>query len=201
MDDWTISSRTYALDTGGGAVHAYVVIKDNTGRVVREYHGLQTDPETGDSAGGNPTSYLPGSGFKLRVWRFQGETEMSKDQVRVTDDEVFRGSRGQVERILADLDQAANEINQQNYKYDAVRVFSESQNSNSVYGTLMRVADERAQRLGARPIEIPERLQQDDIIRDEEGRSSWAPGIHRDLLPDGLSTSTKKVPPLFGNKS
>lgn len=201
MDEWTINSRTLPLPPGGGSVHAYIAIRDDTGRVVREYHGFQADPETGDLAVDNPASYIPGSGFALTARIRSGESALPNPRARVADEEVFRGSRSQVERILADLDQAVADINRQNLEYDAVRFFSESQNSNSVYGTLMRVADERARKLGAGPIEVPERLHDDDIVRDDESRSSWAPGIHRNLLPDGLSTSTKKAPPLFKNKS
>ena len=176
------------MATGGGAVHAYIAIEDNTGRAVREYHGFQVDPETGAEATDNPASYIPGSGFALSARIRGGETVWSNQRARVADEEVFRGSRSQVERILGDLDQAVDDINQMSLQYDAVRFLSEAQNSNSVYGTLMRVADGRAQGLGAGPIETPERLMRDDVLRDEEGRSSWAPGIHRNLLPDGLST-------------
>ena len=202
MEEWTINSRTLPLAPGGGSVHAYIAIRDNTGRVVREYHGFQIDPETKELAVDNPASYFPGSGFALGARVFSGESNWWNPGARPADEEVFRGSRSQVERILVDLDQAEVDINQQRFEYDAVRFLSEAQNSNSVYGTLMRVADERALELGAGPIDVPERLLRDDIIRDEESRSSWAPGIHRDLLPNGLSTSTKKkkVPPPFRNK-
>ena len=65
----------------------------------------------------------------------------------------------------------------------------------------MQVANDKAQEMGAGQIAIPGRLLQDDIVFDSQSRSSWAPGIHRNLLPDGTSTSPKKItPPLFRNK-
>ena len=106
MDNWTISSRTFALPTGGGAVHAYIAIKDNTGKVIHEYHGFQIDRETNKIADGNPLSYLPGSDFPLQARRWPGEYWSSRQELRVHDEEVFRGSRKQVGLIGAELDRA-----------------------------------------------------------------------------------------------
>ena len=193
MDEWRISSRTFALPTGGGAVHAYIAVKDETGRVVDEYHGFQVDRETGDIAGGNPVSYLPGSRFPLEARRIRGEHWPSRRDLRVHEEEVFRGSREQVREIQAELDQAVGDINSRNLKYGALHFLSESQNSNSVYSTLMQVANDKANEMGVGSIDIPGRLLRDDIVFDNQSRSSWAPGIHRNLLPKEHPRHRRKV--------
>lgn len=201
MDEWTISSRTFALPTGGGAVHAYLAIKDGMGRVVAEYHGFQIDPDTNEIAADNPLSYIPGSGFPLNARLIRGEYWPSRRNLRVHDEEVFRGSSKQIKEIRSELDEAVKGINRQNLEYGALHVLSESQNSNSVYATLMRVADEKAREIGAGQIEVPGRLLRDDIVFDSQSRSSWAPGTHRDLLPEGTDTRPVKKPQrLFRNK-
>ncbi len=202
MERWTISSRTYALPIGGGAVHAYIAIKDDTGQVVAEYHGFQVDPDTGKLAVGDSSSYFPGSDFTLQARQFTEEYWQPRTNLRVHDEEVFRGSREQVAQIRVELDQAAKDINDQGLRYEAAKIFSESQNSNSVYRTLMEVAGNKAEEIGAAPIMIPGKLLQDDIVFDGQSRSSWAPGIGLNLLPKGTSSSPKKQPPpLFENKS
>jgi len=202
MDNWTISSRTYALPVGGGAVHAYIAIKDDSGRVVAEYHGFPINRETGDNEGANPLAITPLSNFQLQARRMAGEYWPLRQFTQVHDEEVFRGSQSQVQQIQSAPDNAMREIDVHDFDYGGVHFLSESRNSNSVYGTLMQVADERAQEIGAGRIETPERLVKDNIVFDQQSRSSWAPGIHRNLLPDGLSPpANKKAPPLFRNKS
>ena len=107
----------------------------------------------------------------------------------VHDEEVFRGSRSQVGQIRSALDAAAAEINRRDLDYGIIHLFSESQNSNSVYGTLMGVAAAKARDIGANPVTIPGRLLDDQVVFDPRGRSSWAPGIHRDLLAPGQMTA------------
>ena len=71
---------------------------------------------------------------------------------------VFRCSQDQVAQIRTALDQAVEDINRQDLQYEAVNLFSESQNSNSVYRTLMDVADEirrRRRRVGLERLAIP----------------------------------------------
>lgn len=202
MDKWTISSRTYALPIGGGAVHAYIAVKDDTGQVIAEYHGFQVDPETGNTAGNDSSSYFPGSNFRLEARQYPEEYWQSRTDLRVHDEEVFRGSPEQVAQIRTELDQAVEDINDRELRYQAFKLFSDSQNSNSVYRTLMEVAGSRAEEIGADPIAIPGRLMRNDIVFDSQSRSSWAPGIETHLLPKGTSTSPKKQPPpLFRNKS
>lgn len=189
------------MPVGGGAVHSYIAVKDNAGRIVAEYHGFPYDRETGDYEGDNPLAFTPLSNFQLRAIQRPDEHWPSSRYPQVHDEEVFRGSRSQVELIQAEMNQAAKDINRLNLDYGGVHFLSESRNSNSVYRTLMRVADGKALDIGAGRIEVPDRLLQDNITFDSQSRSSWAPGIHRDLLSDGIAPSTKKMPQLFGNKS
>lgn len=201
MDVWTIHSRTFAMPVGGGAVHSYIAIKDNAGRVVVEYHGFPFDRETGDYEGNNPLAFTPLSNFQLRPVRIRGENWQSNQNPGVHDEEVFRGSPSQVLQIQTALDLAMKEIDRQDLDYGGVHFLSESRNSNSVYGTLMQIANEEAQAIGAGRIEIPDRLLRDDVVFDSQSRSSWAPGIHRNLLPDGVPAIIKKRGrALFGNK-
>lgn len=190
MDIWTINSRTFALPVGGGAVHSYIAIKDNAGRVVAEYHGFPFNRETGDWEGDNPLAFTPLSNFRLRPARFRGEFWPAHQSPQVHEEEVFRGSPGQVRQIQTALEKAIKVIDQKDLDYGGVHFLSESRNSNSMYGTLMQVADQEAQAIGAGRIEIPDRLLQDNVVFDRQGRSSWAPGIHRDLLLEPTSAPT-----------
>ncbi len=117
MDEWTISSRTYAIDVGGGAVHAYIVIEDNSGRVIAEYHGFPYSRETGEYEGNNPLAFTPLSNFRLRPRRLAGESGMSREVARVHEDEVFRGPRSQVLQIQSAIDDAMMEIDRQDIDY------------------------------------------------------------------------------------
>lgn len=197
MDIWTINSRTYAMSVGGGAVHSYIAIKDNAGRVVAEYHGFPFDRETGDREGDNPLAFTPLSNFQLRPDRFRGEFWPARQNPRVHEEEVFRGSPSQVQQIQLALDRAMDVIDQKDIDYGGVHFLSESRNSNSMYGTLMQVADQEAQAIGAGRIEIPDRLLRDKVVFDSDGRSSWAPGIHRNLLlePDPALTNKRSARP------
>ena len=87
MDRWTISSRTYAMPVGGGAVHSYIAIKDNTGRVVAEYHGFPYSRETGLWEGDNPLAFTPLSNFQLRARQFPRQFWPSRQNLRVHDEE------------------------------------------------------------------------------------------------------------------
>ncbi len=140
MGDWTISSRTFALPVGGGAVHAYIAIKDGNGRVAAEYHGFPIDRATGDNQGGNPISFTPFHDFRLQAEGLSGEFWDSTQDLRVHDEEVFRGSQSQVRQIQSALDAARHDINPKDLDYGILHLVSESQNSNSVYGMLMGVA-------------------------------------------------------------
>lgn len=44
---YTIEARNYHM--GGGAGHNYWVLRDNFGNVVKEMHGLSTNPKTGEA--------------------------------------------------------------------------------------------------------------------------------------------------------
>lgn len=215
MKDWSISSRTFAMPTGGGAVHAYIAISDPMGRVVAEYHGFPftrrplekvSKPRVFDwddprRQADNFWSITPVHNFRLEAERVPGEFWNARQDLRVHDEEVFIGTGDQVAAIRSALDDGMKAINQRDFDYGAAHWLSESQNSNSVYATLMGIADDKAQEMGADRIAIPGRLLQDDIVFDRQSRSSWAPGIHRDLLQGGTASSAKKAAPLVGNKS
>ena len=189
------------MPVGGGAVHSHIAIKDNAGRVVVEYHGFPFDRDAGTWEERNPLALTPLSDFQLRPRRFRGEFWPANQDPRVHEVEVFRGSPTQVQQIQLALDKAMKVIDQKNIDYGGVHFFSESRNSNSMYGTLMQVADQEAQALGAGRIEVPDRLLRDNVVFDSQGRSSWAPGIHRDLLIEpSVKPSNGVLPPGSKNK-
>lgn len=180
------------MSVGGGAVHSYIAIKDNAGRIVAEYHGFPFGRETGDWEGDNPLAFTPFSNFQLRPARFRREFWPAHQNPEVYEEEVFRGPPSQVQQIQFALDKAMKVIDQKNINYGGVHFLSESRNSNSMYGTLMQVADQEAQAIGAGRIEIPDRLLSDNVVFDSQGRSSWAPGIHRNPLLEPNPTVTSR---------
>ena len=180
MDVWTINSRTFAMPIGGGAVHSYIAVKDNAGRVVAEYHGFPFDREARTWEEGNPLAFTPLSNFQLRPRRLRGEFWPANQDSRVHEVEVFRGSPSQVQQIQLALDKAIKVIDQKDIDYGGVHFLSESRNSNSM------------QAIGAGRIEIPDRLLSDNVVFDSQSRSSWAPGIHRDLLLEPNPTVTSR---------
>lgn len=120
MDNWTINSRTYAMPVGGGAVHSYIAVKDQAGRIVAEYHGFPYDRETGDYEGENPLAFTPLSNFQLQAVQRPDEHWPSSRYPQVHEEEVFRGSRSQVEQIQAEMNRAADDINRMDLDYGGV---------------------------------------------------------------------------------
>lgn len=176
------------MPTGGGAVHSYIAIRDDAGRVVAEYHGFPFSRKNGSGTNDqrpfdwndklreadNPISITPFHDFRLEAQLVPGEWWPTGpgQRVRIADEEVFRGSRQHVQQIQAELDGAVADINRGDHDYGAAHFLSESRNSNSVYATLMGVADAKARTVGGDPIEIPERLLRDDVVFDKQSRSS-----------------------------
>ena len=106
--------------------------------------------------GDNPLAITPIHDFRLEARRVTGESLIPKKDLRVYEEEAFRGNEKQIRQILSALKSAVVDINRRDLDYGSIHLLSESQNSNSVYGTLMGVAEaqvarDRRQRVRCRP--------------------------------------------------
>ncbi|MGZ3814782.1 MAG: calcium-binding protein, partial [Mucilaginibacter sp.] len=150
--NWTIEAHSFGIVTNlGPASHDFWVIKDSSGAVVAELHGLATDPTTG----------LPQAvGFgddQLRFWstpntKFNGFINQSRDSVV-----VYQGTQ---EDIAARLNAAKNAFAYLDSLHIPYNLFGGiSPNSNSAFHAIGEI-------LGLQYVDFS---------------GVWEPGLDRDL--------------------
>lgn len=129
--NWSIQKLQHPLFFGL-AGHNYIVLKDQTGTIVSELHGLATDPVTGlwKYIGTEPTDLL-------RVWEFD-ETRYYLAEKSFPGVIVAEGDKDTITSKWTAGLACKEKINQQYIPYPpyGFRITDETENSNSVAYTL-----------------------------------------------------------------
>ncbi len=116
----------------GVAGHNYLVLRDDTGNIIRELHGLATDNET------NTWKYIGiKSGDLLKVWEFSS-TENYIAQKSYAGITLMTGTKEETVTLWAKALVCKGKINQQDILYPpfGVNIGGDTENSNSVAYTL-----------------------------------------------------------------
>lgn len=130
-DNWSIQLMQHPLLLGL-AGHNYLVLRDQTGNVVSELHGLATDPTTGEwkYVGNNKSD-------KLKVWEFDKKSYYlaEKNFPGIVLDE---GHKDDISSIWNKAITCKDQINSRDIFYPpyGVNFRNETENSNSVAYTL-----------------------------------------------------------------
>lgn len=116
----------------GIAGHNYLTLRDGNNRILRELHGLATDPKT------NTWKYVGNSSSdQLKVWEFTSPDEYI-DEKSYTGITLFQGSKEEVASYWVKALRCKERVNRKNIPYPpyGVNIKGDTENSNSVAYTL-----------------------------------------------------------------
>ena len=129
--NWSVQLMQHPL-LFGIAGHNYLVLKDQNGDVIKEFHGLATDPETKQwkYVGTQDTDLL-------QVWEFDGGREYEANK-RIPGIILYEGDGTTTRNLWYKADVCKLEINKElrNYPPLGFSFKKETENSNSVAYTL-----------------------------------------------------------------
>jgi hypothetical protein len=134
--NWTIEKAVYPL-LGGLAGHNYIILRDTTGIIQKEFHGLPTDPITGKY---RTISLVRGD--TLKAYEFSYPVFTSRSDVTASET-VISGNEKAIRKIWQKGEKCIPEINAADITYPQLGVsfMNETINSNSIADTLLTCMD------------------------------------------------------------
>lgn len=135
---WSIEKREHRLLMGLTG-HTFLELRDENNNVVYQMHGLPTDSTGAKLDVGNK------DGYKLKVWEFDGDKYLTKENKLIgkTGVTLAYGNKDEMLQIWTKLRECSIEINKQDIDYPkfGFNVFRETRNSNSVTDSLIECAN------------------------------------------------------------
>ena len=131
---WTITKREHRLLLGLTG-HTFIEMRDETGKVIKQMHGLATDENNNYKTVGNSST------DKLKVWEFDFDLykEVRGVDIGNTTVTLLRTDKVEVNKFWNKAKNCSEAINNKNIPYPefGFSLFSETENSNSVADSLI----------------------------------------------------------------